>query len=49
MKRRARAAIADLFLDESMIVGSEGNAVRGKAAIAGMYDAAFKENSGVEA
>ena len=26
------AAIADMFLDESMIVGPEGNAVRGKAA-----------------
>jgi uncharacterized protein (TIGR02246 family) len=42
------AAIADLFLDESMIVSPEGNAVRGKAAVAAMYDAAFKESSGLK-
>jgi uncharacterized protein (TIGR02246 family) len=42
------AAIADLFLDESMIVSPDGNAVRGKAAVAGMYGAAFKENPGLK-
>jgi uncharacterized protein (TIGR02246 family) len=41
-------AIADLFLDESMIVNPEGSAVRGKAAIAAMYDAAFKESPGLK-
>jgi uncharacterized protein (TIGR02246 family) len=41
-------AIADLFLDESMIVNPDGNAVRGKAAIAAMYDAAFKESPGLK-
>ena len=42
------AAIAEMFLDESMIVDPEGNAIRGKAAVAAMYDAAFKENPGLK-
>jgi uncharacterized protein (TIGR02246 family) len=42
------AAIADLFLDESMIVDPEGSSVRGKAAVAAMYDAAFKESPGLK-
>ncbi len=41
-------AIADMFLDESMIVGPEGNAVRGKAALAAMYGAGFSENPGLK-
>ena len=42
------AAIADLFLDESMIVTPDGSAIRGKAAIAEMYGAAFKDNPGLK-
>ena len=42
------AALADLFLDESMIVDPDGNATRGKAAVATMYEAAFKENPGLK-
>ncbi len=42
------AALADLFLDESMIVDPDGNATRGKAAVKAMYEAAFKENSGLK-
>ena len=41
-------AIAEMFLDESMIVGPEGNAVRGKAALAAMYGAGFSENPGLK-
>jgi uncharacterized protein (TIGR02246 family) len=42
------AALADLFLDESMIVDPDGNATRGKAAVAAMYETAFKENPGLK-
>ncbi len=42
------AAIAELFLDDSMIVGPEGTAVRGKPAVAAMYADAFKESSGLK-
>ena len=42
------AALADLFLDESMIVDPDGNATRGKAAVSAMYEAAFKENPGLK-
>ena len=42
------AALAELFLDESMIVDPDGNATRGKAAVAAMYEAAFKENPGLK-
>jgi uncharacterized protein (TIGR02246 family) len=41
-------ALAELFLDESMIVDPDGNATRGKAAVTAMYDAAFKENPGLK-
>ena len=37
-----------MFLDESMIVDPDGNATRGKAAVAAMYEAAFKENPGLK-
>ena len=42
------AALAELFLDESMIVDPDGNATRGKAAVTAMYDAAFKANPGLK-
>jgi uncharacterized protein (TIGR02246 family) len=42
------AALAELFLDESMIVDPDGNATRGKAAVQAMYEAAFKANSGLK-
>jgi uncharacterized protein (TIGR02246 family) len=41
-------ALAELFLDESMIVDPDGNATRGKAAVAAMYEEAFKENPGLK-
>lgn len=42
------AALADLFLDEAMIVDPDGYATRGKAAVAAMYEAAFKDNPGLK-
>ena len=42
------AALAELFLDESMIVDPDGNATRGKAAVAAMYESAFKANPGLK-
>ena len=42
------AALAEQFLDESMIVDPDGIATRGKAAVAAMYEAAFKENPGLK-
>jgi uncharacterized protein (TIGR02246 family) len=42
------AAIAEMFLEESMIVDPEGNAVRGKAAVAALYGAGFKQNPGLK-
>jgi uncharacterized protein (TIGR02246 family) len=42
------AALAEMFLDESMIVDPDGNATRGKAAVKAMYEAAFSENRGLK-
>jgi len=42
------AALAELFLDDGMIVDPEGKATRGKAAIAAMYAGSFQESPGVK-
>lgn len=42
------AGLAELFLDEAMIVDPDGNATRGKGAVMAMYEAAFKENPGLK-
>jgi len=42
------AALAELFLDDGTIVDPEGNATRGKAAIAAMYAASFQDTPGLK-
>jgi uncharacterized protein (TIGR02246 family) len=42
------AAMAELFTDDSSVVDSNGDEVRGKAAIAEMYAAAFQDAKGVK-
>ena len=45
MRLKTSLRLADMFLDESMVVDPDGNATRGKAAVVAMYSAAFKESA----
>jgi uncharacterized protein (TIGR02246 family) len=40
--------LAELFLDDAELIDPEGNTTRGKAALAEMYAAAFKESPGLK-
>jgi len=42
------AALAELFLDDGTVIDPEGNATRGKAAIAEMYAASFQDAPGLK-